>query len=288
MTLGDLALFSVLGAENRLPSWEKSEKETLVNICRWYDLIQHLPELQGVLDPKSQVEFVLDLPKAVPKTGAPKEKKPVEKTADSKDQTASSDAPTTSTNTKPKQESKPKGKKAAAPAAPAVEEGTPMSRVELRVGRIVECIKHPEADSLYIEKIDLGEPTGPRTIVSGLVKFVPLDQMQNRLVVVVANLKPSKLKGVESAGMVLAASNSDHTEVQIIDPPANAVVGERVTFTGHDGAPDAQLNPKKKIWDGVKEELRTDASCIAMYRDIPFMTSAGPCRASTLANSTIG
>jgi hypothetical protein len=43
--------------------------------------------------------------------------------------------------------------------------------------------------SLYVEQIDIGEPSGPRTIVSGLVKYVPLEEMQGRMVVVVANLK---------------------------------------------------------------------------------------------------
>lgn len=49
--------------------------------------------------------------------------------------------------------------------------------LDLRVGRIVGCAQHPDADSLYVEQIDVGEAE-PRTIVSGLVKYVPLEQMQ--------------------------------------------------------------------------------------------------------------
>lgn len=74
------------------------------------------------------------------------------------------------------------------------------------MGKIVHVSKHPDADSLYVEKIDLGEPSGPRTIVSGLVNYVPIEEMQNRMVVVLANLKPAKLRGVDSHGMVLCAS----------------------------------------------------------------------------------
>lgn len=59
---------------------------------------------------------------------------------------------------------------------------------------------------MYVEKIDLGEETGPRTIVSGLVNFVPIEQMQNRMVVILANLKPANLRGIASHGMVLCAS----------------------------------------------------------------------------------
>nr|CAH7756022.1 unnamed protein product [Callosobruchus chinensis] len=66
-------------------------------------------------------------------------------------------------------------------------------------------MKHPEADALYVEKIDLGEEK-PRTIVSGLVNFIPIEEMQNRMVVVLCNLKPAKMRGVESQGMVLCAS----------------------------------------------------------------------------------
>lgn len=65
--------------------------------------------------------------------------------------------------------------------------------------------QHPDADSLYVEKIDVGEPE-PRTVVSGLVQFVPREQLQDRLVVLLCNMKPKAMRGVESKGMVLCAS----------------------------------------------------------------------------------
>ena len=65
-----------------------------------------------------------------------------------------------------------------APAAsPAQVDLPPISSLDIRVGRIVKCERHPDAESLYVEQIDVGE-TEPRTIVSGLVKYVPLEQMQ--------------------------------------------------------------------------------------------------------------
>lgn len=67
------------------------------------------------------------------------------------------------------------------PAAPAAAASVPdVTKVDLRVGRIVSCEKHPDADALYVEQIDVGEAEGPRTIVSGLVKYVPLEEMQVR------------------------------------------------------------------------------------------------------------
>lgn len=66
--------------------------------------------------------------------------------------------------------------------------------------------------------------------------------MQNRLVLLLCNLKPSNLKGVKSHAMVLAASNEDHTKVELVDPPAGAKVGERVTFEGYNGDPEKVLS----------------------------------------------
>lgn len=104
----------------------------------------------------------------------------------------------------------------AAPTPAAISEKVPdIGLLEIRVGKIVEISKHPEADSLYVEKVDIGEPTGPRTIVSGLVQFCPIETLQNKAVIVLCNLKPRPLKGITSFGMLLCASNADHTQVSI-------------------------------------------------------------------------
>lgn len=96
-----------------------------------------------------------------------------------------------------------KGKPAAAAATAETEDGP--HRLDIRVGKIVAVNKHPDADTLYVESIDLGEAE-PRQVVSGLANFVPMDQMQDRLVAVLCNLKPAKMRGVESKGMVLCTS----------------------------------------------------------------------------------
>ncbi len=67
-----------------------------------------------------------------------------------------------------------------------------LAGLDLRVGRILECAPHPDADALYVESIDCGDPE-PRTIVSGLRQYVELEAMQGRLVVVLANLKPRNM-----------------------------------------------------------------------------------------------
>lgn len=95
------------------------------------------------------------------------------------------------------------------PPAPLVQKssGDPIESIEIRIGKIIEIGKHPEADSLYVEKVDLGEPSGPRTIVSGLVEYCTSEFLLNRNVVVLCNLKPRALKGITSQGMLLCSSN---------------------------------------------------------------------------------
>lgn len=153
---------------------------------------------------------------------------------------------------------------------------TELSRLEIRVGKIVECERHSDADSLYVEKVDVGEEE-PRTIVSGLVKFVPLEKMVGRSVVVLCNMKPRAMRGVTSQGMLLCASNEDHTEVDPLAAPDGAPLGDLITFEGHKSAPIDPGNRATKAFDRIAQELKTNEDGVAMYQDVPFATSAGPC-----------
>uniref|UniRef100_A0A8C4NLP0 Aminoacyl tRNA synthetase complex interacting multifunctional protein 1a n=1 Tax=Eptatretus burgeri TaxID=7764 RepID=A0A8C4NLP0_EPTBU len=162
-----------------------------------------------------------------------------------------------------KAEKKDKEKKIAAPDQKPVD----ISRLDLRVGLILEAHRHPDADTLYVESIDVGEAT-PRTIISGLVQHIPLEQMQKRLVVVLCNLKPVKMRGIVSQGMVMCASSPD--KVEILDPPGDSLPGERVTCRSFTGEPDKELNPKKKVWEAVQPELRTNKHRAATYKGVPF------------------
>ncbi|XP_050217226.1 probable methionine--tRNA ligase [Mercurialis annua] len=183
------------------------------------------------------------------------------------------------------------GKKAQTkkPAAPAklksnVKQEISIRKLDIRVGLIKKAEKHPDADSLYVEEIDLGGEI--RTVVSGLVKYIPLQEMQNRKVCVLCNLKPMTMRGVKSQAMVLAASNSDNTKVELVDPPASAVVGERVTFPGFEGELDDGQCPKK-VWETLQVDLGTNADLVACYKDIPFTTSAGVCKVASIQSGPI-
>jgi len=182
---------------------------------------------------------------------------------------------TKETNTKPAP--KPKNK------AQAVND---ISRFYLVVGKVLTCKNHPDADSLYVEDIDIGGPK-PIQVVSGLAKFIPLDQMIGRLVVIVKNMKLTKIRGVNSEGMVIAAKNDPGTELELATPPAGARPGERIRFEGYgeDSVAD-QLN--KNIIEKVKADLKTNGSCVATYKGVPFNTSAGHCTVATLKDAQLG
>ncbi|XP_010278430.1 PREDICTED: aminoacyl tRNA synthase complex-interacting multifunctional protein 1 [Nelumbo nucifera] len=164
--------------------------------------------------------------------------------------------------------------------------------LDFRVGRILRAWRHPEADSLYVEEVDLGEPE-PRTICSGLVKYIPLDDLQGRQVVVLANLKPRNMRGVKSSGMLLAASDASHENVELLLPPEASVPGERIWF-GSEENKETQLAPvtpnqiqKKKIWELVQPHLKTDDSCVAAIGIHPMRTSAGMVVSRSLKNANI-
>ena len=161
----------------------------------------------------------------------------------------------------PKQPKQPKN-------APAADKPLSPALIDLRVGHILKAEQHPNADSLYVSTIVCGDPPGTentseyegkvvRTVCSGLNGLVPLEEMQNRKIVAVCNLKPVTMRGIKSAAMVLAASprlapgevDNHAGPVELVKPPEGAEAGERVFFEGWEGEPEAQLNPKKKVWD---------------------------------------
>lgn len=95
-------------------------------------------------------------------------------------------------------------------------------KVDLRVGKILEAERVPKSDKLIKMKVDIG--LEQRTIVGGIGKAYEPADLLNRLVVVVANLAPRKLMGIESHGMLLAASDNA-SKPYLIAPPADALPG---------------------------------------------------------------
>ena len=217
--------------------------------------------------------------KAVPEPAPAKEEKKKEPKAPKEPKPAA----------EPKQ---PKGGKKPADEGPKLDEVWEVyTKCDVRVGKIVECGPQPESDKLYIEKIDLGEPEGPRTILSGLNGKIPIDEMLSGLVIVFANLKPRPLAGTLSNGMVMCASNEDHSVVELVRPPEGSKPGDRVQLTGNPilGQPVSEdrqeiLNPKKKYAERFLEKLVTNDNCEATYNGVTLQTSAGVLKSKSLKN----
>ncbi|XP_063775300.1 aminoacyl tRNA synthase complex-interacting multifunctional protein 1 isoform X2 [Pseudophryne corroboree] len=196
-------------------------------------------------------------------------------------------APKVGGEEKKKEKTEKKGEKKEKKSAAVVDDSRPVdvSRLDMRVGCIISAKKHPDADSLYVEEVDVGEAI-PRTVVSGLVKHIPIEQMQKRMAVLLCNLKPAKMRGVLSQAMVMCASSPE--KVEILDPPSGAVPGDRITFRGIPGEPDKELNPKKKTWEQIQPDLLTNEDCVAMYKGVPFeVNGKGVCKAQTMSRSSI-
>ena len=145
----------------------------------------------------------------------------------------------------------------------------PFSSVDLRVAEVVDVADHPDADKLYVITLHIGE-LGNRQIVAGMKPYYEKEELLGQHIVVVANLKPAKLRGVLSNGMMLAAQDEDGV-VSFVD--------------GGDMAPGCKVfvegivrEPKEVVeFSDFKEiKLIVSEDQSIMYNDLLLMASAGP------------
>lgn len=110
-----------------------------------------------------------------------------------------------------------------------IKEEDPFSKINLKVGKVINVSEHSSADRLYILEVDLG--VEKRRLVAGLRKYLAPAEVEGKHIIVVTNLKPAKLKGVESNGMLLAAEFKG--KVRLLEAP-NTKPGEQVFIGGID------------------------------------------------------
>lgn len=101
------------------------------------------------------------------------------------------------------------------------------TKVDMRVAKVLEAREHPNADKLIVLKIDLG--TEQRQICAGLRGHYEPEALVGRLIVVVTNLAPRKMRGEVSDGMLLAASTADHSRIILLAPDAEIEPGAAVS-----------------------------------------------------------
>merc|ERR1719317_64355 len=156
------------------------------------------------------------------------------------------------------------------------------AKLDIRIGKIVEVNKHPDAEKLYVETIDFGEKN-QRTVVSGLAGLVEIEALRNRLVVCLCNLKPQSMRGVKSEAMLLCASTmgEDGKEVEPLCPPEGSQIGDKVFVEGFSSVvPEQRLPPKKKIWEECQPDLKISDDKKAVYKEYKLLTSKGPISSS--------
>lgn len=304
-SIADAVLYAQLAPA--VKSWspeERTGERGYHHIVRYIDFVQNAPVFQLCIAETDKIAIdpssILFIHKPLDPKEEKERKKKEKALASASDgqpalvvgQSKPADAPTTTSNPvkatdippaphvtaqQTKKEKKEKAPKQ--PKAPAKPE-TPLSPclIDLRVGHILRCIPHPNADSLYVSTIACGDPPGTpetsldestqqivRTVCSGLNGLIPIAEMQDRKIVAVCNLKPVTMRGIKSAAMVLAASprvkegeTDDHKgPVELVEPPAAAKAGERVEFEGWEGEPEGVLNAKKKVWETLQPGFTT-------------------------------
>ena len=131
------------------------------------------------------------------------------------------------------QPQKPPAPKPAAQAPPPpdpVETGKWFDKCVIRIGKILEVKPHPNADKLYITKVDLG--TEQRQIVAGMKAHYAAEELTGKLVATIVNLEPAMLRGVESAGMMFAFDDEATKRIALVVPAGEAKPGELVVAVG--------------------------------------------------------
>ena len=173
-----------------------------------------------------------------------------------------------------KKEKKKKEKKKAAPKAAPGSDQSPFTKIAIRVGKITNVWHHEDSEKLFCEEIDIGEEK-VRSVASGLRHYYKLEDLQDRMVIMVCNLKPAKLGGFPSAGMVLCSKDGDKCE--FVDPPATAKVGDRLMIDGITGDAETNVNKvkKKKMWEAVANELKTNGDGVVCWEGKPLKTPSG-------------
>jgi methionine--tRNA ligase beta chain len=201
----------------RLP---EADRLKCLSVCRWYDHVQFLPGVAQL--GLSTITFDRNVPLQVAAPGADDAKRAAQK-AKKDELKKKKDAEKAARAAQCGAGGSGGGGKGGAKGGELPDQ-PPASMLDMRVGHIIKAWKHPDADALYVEEIDVGEDA-PRTVVSGLVRHIPEAEMQDRMVVVLCNLKPSAMRGIKSFAMVLCATSADGEKTEFVIPPAGSKPG---------------------------------------------------------------
>lgn len=165
--------------------------------------------------------------------------------------------------------------------------------IDLRAARIIKVERHPKADKLYIETLDDGTrnadgSVAERVIVSGIVPYYKEEELLGKMIVLVNNLRPARLRGVESRGMLLAASRSrpegGKESCEVLDAGA-AIPGDRIILEGMDAA--TQVQPEIDVDTFFSVPIRAEGGT-AYIGSSRLLAGGKPFRFSTVPEGDVG
>ena len=154
------------------------------------------------------------------------------------------------------------------------------------MGTIQEATLHPNADSLYVEIVDVGENL-PRTVISSLVNFMPVEELQGKKAIFLCNLKPQKMRGILSEAMILCAETKDKQKCEIIMPPESAQPGDFVTVKGFDTPSSSDNRLKLKIFQTIAKDFLINDNGEATYKSLNWLVNGQNCTTRFLKNTPI-
>ena len=185
------------------------------------------------------------------------------------------------------------------------------NKLDIRIGEILAVENHPNADSLYVTKINCGDSTGPRTVVSGLVKYFKPEELIGKKVITLCNLKPSKLRGIVSEGMILTSvikEQSDTTstmKLELIEPTTFKSVGDSITLpiesstcsSSSSIAPStstqseiiSKANISKDVWEKISVDLKINANKMLSFDEKVLISqqSGSTLTTSSFSNTSV-
>jgi methionine--tRNA ligase beta chain len=177
-----------------------------------------------------------------------------------------------------------------------------LRRIAVKAATILSADFHPEAANLLVFQVDCGDATEdglsePRIVVANLAGKVSMEDLIGRRVAVVANLKPAKMRGIESTAMLLSASDGNEGEeenVELLRIPDSVPNGELIYFEGKEPSePDTMMKSKGalKAFDRVKACFALNELGEVIYQSetesYRMLTSGGPVKTSSLKSTII-
>ncbi|CAF0778404.1 unnamed protein product [Didymodactylos carnosus] len=253
-------------------------------IIQCYDFIQKRPKI-NLIEAYQHGEEKFDIAGAVVASTETVTSLETKNETPQETSTAATNQNLSDTGKKSKKKAKDEMKKDQEKAKVPVNTAIDITRFDLRVGKILSVQKHPDADSLYVESIDIGEEK-PRTVCSGLVNYMSLADLDQKLVIVLCNLKPAKMRGIFSEAMIMCASTTE--KVELLEPPSTASPGDRVICEGYNcSTPDQQI--KKELCDQILPDMKTNTNLEATFKNALWQMENGKGRikSKTLAGVSI-